>query len=106
MPYLLLTLAALFWGKLRGRSRAGSGRGSDPDDRSAMGVDGAAAGPALPPADRRQPPPAAGKRAGGAGANALWRVSFPLTLYIGLQTTFRPQRRHLYVRHAKHGAAD
>ncbi len=34
------------------------------------------------------------------------QVSFPLTLYIGLQTTLRPQRRHLYVRHAKHGAAD
>ena len=93
-------------GKLRGRSRAGSGRGSDPDDRSAMGVDGAAAGPALPPADRRQPPPAAGKCAGGAGANALWPGQLPAHALYWPANHLRPQRRHLYVRHAKHGAAD
>ncbi len=39
MPYLLLTLAALFLGReLCCRARAGAGRGSDPDDRSALGA--------------------------------------------------------------------
>lgn len=69
------------------RARAGAGRGSDPDDRSALGADGAAAGPALPTANRRQSPPAAGKRPAVVVLTLCGQVSFPLTLYIGLQTT-------------------
>ena len=88
------------------RARAGAGRGSDPDNRSALGADGAAAGPPLPTANRRQSPPAAGKRASGGGANPLRPGQFPAHALYWPANHLRAQRRHLYVRHAEHGAAD
>lgn len=106
MPYLLLTLAALFWG---GNYVVGHVlvQGVDPILMTeALGADGAAAGPPLPTANRRQSPPAAGKRASGGGANPLRPGQFPAHALYWPANHLRAQRRHLYVRHAEHGTVD
>ncbi len=106
MPYLLLTLAALFWG---GNYVVGHVlvQGVDPilmtEARWALTALLLACSTA---ANRRQSPPAAGKRASGGGANPLRPGQFPAHALYWPANHLRAQRRHLYVRHAEHGTVD
>lgn len=107
MPYLLLTLAALFWG---GNYVVGHVlvQGVDPIlmTEARWALTALLLGLLYRRQIMRQSPPAAGKRPGGGGAHPLWPGQFPAHALYWPANHLRAQRRHLYVRHAEHGTVD
>lgn len=107
MPYLLLTLAALFWG---GNYVVGHVLVQGVDPILMTEARWALTALLLGLLYRRQIVGSRhllrAKRPGGGGAHPLWPGQLPAYALYWPANHLRAQRRHLYVRHAEHGAVD